>query len=72
MDAQTLINRAKDAADKLYYEGDSMDKLNFHRGYLESTIRELVVYLNHSQELLAYANDEIKTLQDALRNLNYD
>jgi len=72
MDAQTLIDRAKNAADKLYYEGDSMDKLNFHRGYLESTIRELVVYLNHSQELLSYATDEIKTLHDELRNLRND
>ena len=72
MDAEHLILRAKEAADKLYHEGISLDKLNFHRGFLESTIRELVVYLNHSQELLANATDEIKTLHDELRNLRND
>ena len=70
MDAEALIFRAKDAADKLYHEGISLDKLNFHRGFLESTIRELVVLINRQQELLEYSNDEIKTLQDELRNLN--
>lgn len=72
MDAQALIQRAKDAADKLYHEGISLDKLHFHRGYLESTIRELVVHLNNTQEMLNYATDEIKTLQAELRNLRND
>jgi phage-related tail protein len=72
MNAESLILRAKEAADKLYYEGISLDKLNFHRGYLESTIRELVVQLNNTQELLSYATDEIKSLKDELRNLRND
>ena len=72
MDADTLIHRAKDAADKLYHEGISLDKLSFHRGFLESTIRELVVLVNRQQELLEYTNDEIKTLKDELRNLQND
>lgn len=65
MDADTLIHRAKDAADKLYHEGISLDKLSFQRGFLESTIRELCVYLQN-------ANAEIKTLHDELRNLRND
>ena len=72
MNAENLINRAKEAADNLYHEGISLDKLNFHRGFLESTIRELVVHLNHSQELLNCATDEIKTLHAELRNLRND
>ena len=55
MNADQLINRAKEAADKLYQDGLSLEKLNFHRGFLESTIRELVIYLDN-------ANEEIKIL----------
>ena len=63
MTADQLINRAQEAADKLYHDGLSLEKLNFHRGFLESTIRELVIYLDN-------ANEEIKTLQDELRKAN--
>lgn len=63
MNAEKLIQRANEAANKLYHEGNSLEKMFFHRGYLESTIRELCVYLEN-------ANAEIRTLQAELRNLN--
>ena len=65
MNADQLINRAKEAADKLYQDGLSLEKLNFHRGFLESTIRELVIYLDN-------ANEEIKTLQAEIKDLRND
>jgi hypothetical protein len=65
MNADQLINRAKEAADKLYHDGLSLEKLNFHRGFLESTIRELVIYLDN-------ANEEIKTLQAEIKELRND
>ena len=69
MNADFLIQRAQEAADKLYQDNNP-DKLNYHIGFLHGTIRELVVLVNRQQELLEYSNDEIKTLQDELRNLN--
>ena len=70
MNADQLISRARSATDKLYQDDNTPGKKNFHIGFLESTIRELVVLINRQQELLEYTNDEIKTLQDELRNLN--
>ena len=70
MNADQLISRARSATDKLYQDDNTPGKKNFHIGFLESTIRELVVLINRQQELLEYSNDEIKTLQDELRNLN--
>ena len=72
MNSNHLIERARAAATKLYHEGNSLEKMNFHIGFLESTIRELVVQLNNTQELLSYATDEIKSLHDELRNLRND
>jgi phage-related tail protein len=66
MDANTLINRAKEATDKLYYDND-LGKKDFHIGYLESTIRMLVTQLNHTNEMLENATDEIETLQYELK-----
>ena len=67
MDANTLILRAKEATDKLYYDND-FGKKDFHIGYLESTIRTLVAQLNQAIEIIDIAADEIKTLEDELRN----
>ena len=59
MNADFLIQRAQEAADKLYQD-NSTDKLNYQIGFLYGTIRELCIYLE-------IANAEIKTLQDELR-----
>ena len=62
MNADFLIQRAQEAADKLYQDNNP-DKLNYHIGFLHGTIRELCIYLDN-------ANTEIKTLQDELRKAN--
>ena len=67
MDAEALIHRAKDAADKLYHEGISLDKLNFHRGFLESTIRELVYVIQDLEGDISNLKHEILVLQKELR-----
>lgn len=62
MNADFLIQRAQEAADKLYQDNNP-DKLNYQIGFLYGTIRELCIYLEN-------ANAEIRTLQAELRNLN--
>ena len=42
MNADQLIARARSATDKLYQDDNTPGKKNFHIGFLESTIRELV------------------------------
>ena len=67
MNSNHLIERARAAATKLYHEGNSLEKMNFHIGFLESTIRELVYTIQDLEKDVSNAQDEITTLKKELR-----
>jgi t-SNARE complex subunit (syntaxin) len=51
MDAELLINRAKEAAN-LFISSNDADRYAFRVGYLEATVRELTDLLDQSEQIM--------------------
>ena len=62
MDAELLINRAKEAA-KMFISSNNEDRLAFRVGYLESTIREMNDLLNMSEEIMVQQRQLIEEMR---------
>ena len=61
MDADHLIQSAKELADRMYADADPADRLAFQVGLLQSRIRELCyIYQNTA--------DELRNVQRQIRN----
>ena len=67
MNADQLISRARSATDKLYQDDNTPGKKNFHIGFLESTIRELVYVIQDLEGDISNLKHEILVLQKELR-----
>ena len=67
MNADQLISRARSATDKLYQDDNTPGKKNFHIGFLESTIRELVYVIQDLEGDISTLKHEILVLQKELR-----
>ena len=66
MNADQLIARARQATNNLY-DDDTFGKKNYHIGFLESTIRELVYVIQDLEGDISNLKHEILVLQKELR-----
>ena len=62
MDAEILINRAKEAAN-LFVSSNDFDRYAFRIGYLEGTIRELTDLLDHSEQIMYRQRELIEEMK---------
>jgi hypothetical protein len=64
MDANYLINSAKELADKMYADAHPADRLSFEIGLLHSRIRELCYIYQNTADELRNVQRQMKSLED--------
>lgn len=64
MDANYLINSAKELADKMYPDAHPADRLSFEIGLLQSRIRELCYIYQKTADELRNMQRQIRHLED--------
>ena len=64
MDANYLINSAKELADKMYPNAHSADRLAYEIGLLHSRIRELCYIYNNTADELRNTQRQLRSLED--------